>query len=59
MLSTAPAGGGLAGTTKAGLNTGSGELKVLDSNIASKRLNLSDHFWPKSSSLLSVDCLVV
>ena len=54
MLSTAPAGGGLAGEMTTGWNPGSGWVNVLDRSIASNQLNLSDRFW-SNCSLLSVE----
>ena len=54
MLSTAPAGGGLAGGTTTDWNTGSGWVKDFERSIASSLLNLSNHFWSSCSSLLSV-----
>ena len=59
MLSTAPAGGGIAGDTTRDENTGSGWLKVLDSSIVSSLINLSDNFWSSCSSLMSVVSLIV
>ena len=56
-MSTAPAGGGLAGETTTDWKTGSGLLKVLDKSITSNLLKRSDHFWSIPSSLLSVEGL--
>ena len=54
MLSTSPAGGGSAGETTTGWNTGSGWLNDCDKSIASSPLKCSDHFWSIASTLLSV-----
>ena len=43
MLSTAPAGGGLAGEMTTGWITSSDWLNELDGNIASDLLKCSDH----------------
>ena len=57
MLTTEPAGGGLAGETTTGWKTGSGWLKLLDKSIASDVLKCSNHFWSIASSLLFVEGL--